>query len=57
MYIMNHTDFMEVPKILESPYIKDPENSKKKLRAVQTGDSNDPKWEIRSEDEGESGGR
>lgn len=29
MYIMNHTDFMEVPKILESPYIKDPENSKK----------------------------
>lgn len=29
MYIMNHPDFMEVPKILESPYIKDPENSKK----------------------------
>ena len=24
---------------------------------VQTGDSNDPKWKIRSEDEGESGGR
>ena len=30
MYIMNHPDFMEVPKILESPYIKDPENSKKR---------------------------
>mgnify|MGYP000773230999 CR=1 FL=1 len=29
MYIMNHPDFMEVPKILESPYIKDLENSKK----------------------------
>ena len=29
MYIMNHPDFMEVPKILDSPYIKDPENSKK----------------------------
>ena len=29
MYIMNHPDFEEVPKILESPYIKDPENSKK----------------------------
>lgn len=29
MYIMNHPDFMDVPKILESPYIKDPENSKK----------------------------
>ena len=29
MYIMNHPDFMEVPKILESPYIKDPENGKK----------------------------
>ena len=29
MYIMNHPDFMEVPKILESPYIKDPENIKK----------------------------
>ena len=29
MYIMNHKDFENVPKILESPYIKDPENSKK----------------------------
>lgn len=29
MYIMNHEDFMEVPKILESPYVKDPENAKK----------------------------
>lgn len=29
MYIMNHKDFMEVPKILESPYIKDPDNAKK----------------------------
>lgn len=29
MYIMNHRDFMEVPKILESPYIKDPYNTKK----------------------------
>ena len=29
MYIMNHPDFMDVPKILESPYIKDPENNKK----------------------------
>lgn len=29
MYIMNHPDFMEVPKILESPYIKDPDNAKK----------------------------
>lgn len=26
MYIMNHKDFMEIPKILESPYIKDPAN-------------------------------
>lgn len=29
MYIMNHPDFMHIPKILESPYIKDPENAKK----------------------------
>lgn len=29
MYIMNHPDFMGVPKILESPYIKDPDNAKK----------------------------
>lgn len=29
MYIMNHKDFMEIPKILESPYVKDPENPKK----------------------------
>lgn len=29
MYIMNHKDFENVPKILESPYIKNPENSKK----------------------------
>lgn len=29
MYIMNHPDFMHVPKILESPYIKDPDNTKK----------------------------
>ena len=29
MYIMNHKDFMDVPKILESPYIKDPDNAKK----------------------------
>lgn len=29
MYIMNHKDFMDIPKILESPYIKDPDNAKK----------------------------
>ena len=29
MYIMNHPDFMDVPKILESPYIKDLDNAKK----------------------------
>jgi deoxyribonuclease-4 len=29
MYIMNHKDFTEVPKILETPYIKDSENPKK----------------------------
>ena len=29
MYIMNQKDFCEVPKILESPYVKDPENPKK----------------------------
>lgn len=29
MYIMNHKDFMDVPKILETPYIKDPDNPKK----------------------------
>ena len=29
MYIMNHKDFENVQKILESPYIKDSENSKK----------------------------
>ena len=29
MNIMYHKDFLEIPKILESPYIKDPENAKK----------------------------
>lgn len=29
MYIMNHPDFVHVPKILESPYVKDPDNVKK----------------------------
>lgn len=29
MYIMNHKDFMEVPKILETPYVKDPDDAKK----------------------------
>ena len=29
MYIMNHPDFMHVPKILESPFVKDPDNAKK----------------------------
>lgn len=29
MNIMNHPEFMDVPKILESPYVKDPEDSKK----------------------------
>lgn len=29
MYIMNHKNFTEVPKILETPYIKDSENPKK----------------------------
>ncbi len=29
MYIMNHPDFVHVPKILESPYVKDPDNAKK----------------------------
>lgn len=29
MYIMNHKDFMEVPKILETPYVKDPADAKK----------------------------
>lgn len=29
MYIMNHSDFMHVPKILETPFVKDPENAKK----------------------------
>ena len=29
MNIMNHKDFMEIPKILESPYVKDPDNAKK----------------------------
>lgn len=29
MYIMNHKDFMDVPKILESPYVKDPDDAKK----------------------------
>lgn len=28
-YIINHKDFMNVPKILETPYVKDPENTKK----------------------------
>ena len=28
MYIMNHRDFEMVPKILESPYVKDPTNAK-----------------------------
>ena len=29
MYIMNHQDFMDIPKILESPYVKDPSDAKK----------------------------
>lgn len=29
MYIMNYRDFMDIPKILESPYVKDPDNAKK----------------------------
>lgn len=29
MYIMNHKEYTEIPKILESPYIKDPDNAKK----------------------------
>lgn len=29
MYVMNYRDFTEIPKILESPYIKDPDNAKK----------------------------
>lgn len=29
MYIMNHRDFMDIPKILETPYIKDPDHAKK----------------------------
>ncbi len=29
MYIMNYPDFVHVPKILESPYVKDPDNAKK----------------------------
>ncbi|MBQ9983964.1 MAG: deoxyribonuclease IV [Lachnospiraceae bacterium] len=29
MYIMKHPDFMHVPKILESPYVKDPNDKKK----------------------------
>ncbi len=29
MYIMNHKDFMKVPKILETPYVKDPDDAKK----------------------------
>lgn len=29
MYIMKHPDFMHIPKILETPYVKDPENPKK----------------------------
>ena len=29
MYIMNHPDFMHVPKILESPFVKDLEDAKK----------------------------
>lgn len=29
MNIMNHKDFMEIPKILETPYVKDPDNAKK----------------------------
>ncbi|MCM1158222.1 MAG: deoxyribonuclease IV [Bacteroidales bacterium] len=29
MYIMGHKDFPEIPKILESPYIKDSEDAKK----------------------------
>ncbi len=28
-YIVHHPDFMAVPKILETPYLKDPENPKK----------------------------
>lgn len=29
MYIMKHPDFMHVPKILESPYVKNPDDAKK----------------------------
>lgn len=28
MYVMNHKDFEEVPKILETPYVKNPDNAK-----------------------------
>ncbi len=35
MYIMEHKDFMDVPKILESPYVKDPENAKKSYEPYQ----------------------
>ena len=28
-YIVHHKDFEEVPKILETPYVPDPENAKK----------------------------
>ena len=35
MYIMEHKDFMDVPKILESPYVKDPDNAKKSYEPYQ----------------------
>lgn len=35
MYIMNHPDFMHVPKILESPFVKDPDNAKKSYEPYQ----------------------
>lgn len=36
--IVNHKDFVEVPKILETPYVKDPEDPKKSYEPY--------KWEI-----------
>lgn len=35
MYIMNHPDFMHVPKILESPFVKDPDDAKKSYEPYQ----------------------
>ncbi len=44
MYIMKHPDFMQTPKILESPYVKDLENPKKsyepyrhEIRMIRSG--------------------